>query len=108
MVFAWYFSNYTYISTSLCSNLDLPELNCDGKCILAEKLRLLELEAENNARDSQQSVPDVRLKPLLALEPLSIELLLPERTLVQSSPYHRNWSVAESEFHNTVPPPRFA
>jgi hypothetical protein len=34
--------NKTYIATVLCTNLDKPELHCDGKCFLDIKLKELE------------------------------------------------------------------
>ena len=33
-----YVANYDYIVEVLCVNRDRPELNCDGKCYLAQQL----------------------------------------------------------------------
>ncbi len=41
-VFAWYEVNRTSIVANLCINRDKPELHCNGKCILAQKLRNLD------------------------------------------------------------------
>lgn len=37
-VWAHYESNLRYYAEVLCRNQDKPELNCDGHCILAERL----------------------------------------------------------------------
>ncbi|GGF45557.1 hypothetical protein GCM10011339_37550 [Echinicola rosea] len=34
-----YVLNKEYIAENLCINRDKPEMNCDGKCFLAEKLQ---------------------------------------------------------------------
>lgn len=34
-----FYLNQEYISSVLCINKDRPELHCDGKCFLSEKLR---------------------------------------------------------------------
>lgn len=45
-VLGWYHWNKTYISQVLCENRSMPELNCDGKCILAQKLKQAESQRE--------------------------------------------------------------
>lgn len=40
-----YVMNYNYIANVLCENKEKPELNCDGKCYLAE---MLAKEAQQN------------------------------------------------------------
>lgn len=50
-VMLWYKANKTYISKTLCENRDRPQLHCDGKCVLAKKLRQTDMEQE------KQSVP---------------------------------------------------
>lgn len=43
-----YISNYDYIVTELCQNRARPELNCDGKCYLAQMLTESSRDQENN------------------------------------------------------------
>lgn len=43
-----YIVNYDYIVNVLCENRDVPELNCDGKCYLAEQLSR---ESERNQKN---------------------------------------------------------
>ncbi|AGA80227.1 hypothetical protein [Echinicola vietnamensis] len=44
-----YVLNKEYIAENLCINRDKPELHCDGKCFLAEKLK--------EAQDQQEQQP---------------------------------------------------
>ena len=46
-VLTWYQVNRGYISEVLCINRDLPEMQCDGKCVLAQKLKQAEREKQN-------------------------------------------------------------
>jgi len=48
-VMLWYQANKAYIGKELCENRDRPQLHCDGKCILAKKLKKAESEEERNA-----------------------------------------------------------
>lgn len=45
LLFSSYSLNKSYIATVLCTNLDKPEMHCDGKCFLDIKLK--ELEQKN-------------------------------------------------------------
>lgn len=45
---AEYIMNYDYIVNVLCENKDRPELQCDGKCYLAQ---MLAEESEQNQND---------------------------------------------------------
>lgn len=42
VVLAWYELNHPYIVRNLCENRARPQLHCDGKCILAKKLKAAE------------------------------------------------------------------
>lgn len=35
----WYYSNYQYISTELCINIEHPELDCNGSCQLERMIQ---------------------------------------------------------------------
>ncbi len=41
-----YTLNYGTYANELCENKDKPQLNCNGTCILAQKLNMLETPAE--------------------------------------------------------------
>lgn len=46
-VWGWYQWNKSYISQVLCENRGMPELKCDGKCVLAQKLKQAESQRED-------------------------------------------------------------
>ncbi|MEZ4720402.1 MAG: hypothetical protein R2813_00830 [Flavobacteriales bacterium] len=48
-VHSWYWANKAYISKVLCENRDKPMLHCDGKCVLAQKLKQAEQDQEKNS-----------------------------------------------------------
>lgn len=45
-VISYFYSNQTYIAEAFCINKDNPELHCDGKCYLSQKLAALEQEQQ--------------------------------------------------------------
>ena len=49
-----YIINYDYIVTHLCENRDKPQLQCDGKCYLAQLLAKENGQQEDNPFESQQ------------------------------------------------------
>ncbi len=44
-----FFVHQDYIATNLCENREKPELNCNGQCILMQKLQVLE-ESESQPK----------------------------------------------------------
>ncbi|HMN90219.1 MAG TPA: hypothetical protein PKD70_12545 [Saprospiraceae bacterium] len=60
-VLMWYGLNQTYITNELCENRDRPELACNGKCILMQRLQA----AEQERRDAQE-------RPLRIVEKLEL------------------------------------
>lgn len=48
-VFIWFKSNQVRLAATSCENRDLPMMNCNGKCILAKKLKAAEERKENPA-----------------------------------------------------------
>ena len=49
-----FFAHQDYIAANLCENRDKPELHCDGKCVLMQKLNMVE------ESDSQQKpIPEI-------------------------------------------------
>lgn len=43
-----------YIANNLCENRDKPEMECEGKCVLMQKLKLTESE-----QDEPQQLPQI-------------------------------------------------
>jgi len=54
-VIIWFESNKTQIAQTLCVNKDEPELECHGKCILAQKLK----QAENKQNQMPLAVSEI-------------------------------------------------
>lgn len=52
IIIGTFYANQDYIAAYLCQNRDKPELNCDGKCILAEKLKAAEETSEEGIPSS--------------------------------------------------------
>jgi len=48
--------NRTYIATVLCTNLDKPELHCDGKCFLDIKLKELEQKKHQDQENLKRMI----------------------------------------------------
>lgn len=49
-VLMWYGANRTYIAAELCENRDKPEMQCNGQCVLAKRMKA----AEQERRDADQ------------------------------------------------------
>lgn len=55
-VLVYWVGNHAYIATTLCENLDKPELKCDGKCYLKKNL------SAGDEGPKQSKVPAPNLK----------------------------------------------
>jgi hypothetical protein len=53
----WYLANYEYVAEELCENTDEPELECNGKCFLAQQLEKTELEVDSSSNEQKQPRP---------------------------------------------------
>ena len=51
-IFIWYQINKSAIIQELCENKDTPMMHCDGKCVLAKKIK-----AAEGKRDTAPVVP---------------------------------------------------
>ena len=47
-IFIWYQLNKSEIIQELCENKDTPMMHCDGKCVLAKKIKATEGNRENS------------------------------------------------------------
>ena len=65
-----YVANYDYIVEVLCVNKDRPELNCDGKCYLAQQLAKEQREHDKNPFGEQRS--QMELQHLVYHQPLLV------------------------------------
>ena len=53
--------NRDFIAKTLCENRDRPQLNCDGKCYLAKKLKA------QHDREDRETTERIQNMPVLAL-----------------------------------------
>jgi predicted transcriptional regulator of viral defense system len=58
---AYYHINKDYITRVLCENRDKPELNCNGQCYLAKKLKAQEEQKDKETREFIQNLPFLQL-----------------------------------------------
>lgn len=83
--------NRSYIATVLCTNLDKPELHCDGKCFLDIKLKELEQKKhqdQDNLKRIVESVAPSHSNLLVSLYEIS--------TTINISPYLQQKAVGFS------------
>lgn len=57
IVFGFY-ANQTVIAATLCENKDKPLLKCEGKCLLAKKLKAQDKKEEQNPERKAENRPE--------------------------------------------------
>ncbi|RZK81362.1 MAG: hypothetical protein EOO92_04775 [Pedobacter sp.] len=72
IVFAGFELNKKFIATTLCVNINKPELQCNGKCYLIQKLKQAQEKEQKQEQQSQ--------KPQLQAALVEIPLLFSERS----------------------------
>ena len=58
---AYYHANKDYIAKVLCENRSRPELHCDGKCYLAQKLKAQQDRQDKETTERVQNTPTIQL-----------------------------------------------
>lgn len=53
-IYAGFELNQQYIASTLCENRDKPEMHCNGKCYLTNKLRQAEEKEKRQEREAQK------------------------------------------------------
>jgi len=56
IIFASFKINQKYIAKELCENRDKPELNCEGKCYLAKKLKQAEEKEQEQEHQAKKNL----------------------------------------------------
>lgn len=85
--FVEYVINYDYISKVLCINKDKPELQCNGKCQLMEKLEKQQNDDFKSLRISMDEYP-IGFVNLLNLDLKKKFVLKEKETFLYSNNYH--------------------
>jgi len=95
-----YAINKEYISEFLCINTDKPELDCEGKCYMTEKLS----ETSNGSEESEE-IPDINLRefPIGFVYFYYLEDLIPS-TNKKINPYANLYSFIT--YSNLLRPPQ--
>ncbi|MDQ6477606.1 hypothetical protein [Dyadobacter sp. LHD-138] len=72
---AYFHFNRDYIARVLCENRDKPQLNCDGKCYLAKKLKQQQDKQDKETTERVQNSPVLQLftQPVFAFDFLHSE-----------------------------------
>jgi len=47
--------NRSYISTTLCENRDMPEMNCEGQCYLSKKIKQIQDKEKKESQDLKKN-----------------------------------------------------
>ncbi|MCE7042712.1 hypothetical protein [Dyadobacter sp. CY312] len=99
---AYYQINKAYITRVLCENRDKPQLNCNGKCYLARKLKAQQEKEDQQTAQLVQNMPVFQLfaSPLTAFEFLQVHFLKAHQPLF---PYHL--ATYQAPLSILVPPP---
>jgi len=50
-IYAGFELNRDFIATTLCENIDVPEMHCDGQCYLAKKIKQAQEKEKSNSQD---------------------------------------------------------
>jgi hypothetical protein len=71
---AYYQINKDYITRVLCENRDKPQLNCNGHCYLAKRLKSQEEKKDQQTRQMVQNLPILQLfsSPVTSFEFLAV------------------------------------
>lgn len=78
---AYFTSNRAYIAKVLCENRSRPQLNCNGKCYLAKKLKKQQDKADKETRQRVENLPIATLF-FYSLEKTSLpSFFIPKRQL---------------------------
>ena len=90
-----YIMNYDYIVNVLCENKDKPELQCDGKCYLAQMLAEESRQNEKNPFGGEQSKTEIQHSIFFQ------SVFLHEFVVGTSSEVHNNFKTAQ-QFNTTL------
>jgi len=50
-IYAGFELNRDFIAATLCENIDVPEMHCDGQCYLAKKIKQAQEKEKSNSQD---------------------------------------------------------
>ncbi|MFT0714709.1 hypothetical protein [Flagellimonas lutimaris] len=98
-----YVANYEYISEVLCKNKNKPELQCNGKCYLAQQLEEQQKDSDRNPFGDQRSKTEIQAMDFFQPIP-SVDLSLQFQTCITPSGYYYQ-DLPTSLFVSDIPHP---
>ena len=90
----WFFANRTTIAKEYCINKDRPELKCDGKCFLNNKIK----ETEQH----QNEEAPLQIKQLLETSPCTITTINYSISAPEIDLIYNPFSTATYSFNHTI------
>ncbi len=100
-IYAGFELNQEYIAKTLCVNRDKPELHCNGKCYLSNKIKQAEEKEKRTERENQRKSFQEAAFEVKKFEPLPPVWLLQARFAV-----HRTSDLPQGVSEILHPPPR--
>ena len=99
-IFAEYVTDIEAFTELYCENTDKPEMHCNGKCHLAEKLAENEEQKQNKELQTPTEI-------ILYYAPSNVEFVKTKEFYVeQKSTYHFDTDLSEGISHIIFHPPR--
>lgn len=99
---AYFTTNRAYIAKVLCENRTRPQLNCNGKCYLAKKLKQQKDKTDKETRQRVENLPVATLF-LLSLEKITLPFFYVQKQKVSFTYTLRNYLTSLS---GLLKPPR--
>ena len=99
-IYAAFDFNQNYIVSTLCENRGSPEMNCNGQCYLAKKIKQAEEKEKKQQKDDQKNSFQTQWV-VKSIDPLAI----PDPTLKKSSFIEVCFDLPEVSYEIPHPPP---
>lgn len=85
-ILIWFLSNQSYIAHNLCVNRNKPELSCNGKCILMQRLQAADEERREAQERPLKFIEKIELSHYLLVDNQHIEFKIFAQRTVATSP----------------------
>ncbi len=102
IVFGFY-SNQKYIAANLCENRFRPQLHCDGKCVLAKKIKDAEQKEQQNPERKLENKSEV----ISSKSFFSTSIINSSIAIIISKPFFKS-SILKGYYHTVFHPPGIA
>lgn len=105
-VLIWFWANQRYIATELCVNRDKPEMQCNGQCVLMQRLKA----AEQEQRDAMEFPLRIVEKLELAyfISPTIDNLTVCQETTISARSFKDTFTRSQAHLFALIQPPEAA